>query len=50
MKGIVSQIRSTIDQNVNVSAVVKNVRKENSISQEFDTGVENVIQSLKQQQ
>jgi len=45
-KRIVSQIRTTIDQNVNIPAVVKNIRKENSIWQEFDTGVENVIQSL----
>jgi len=45
-KRIVSLIRSTINQNVNVPALVKNITKENSIWQDFDTGVENVIQSL----
>jgi len=45
-KRIVTQSRSTIDQNVSVPAVVNNIGKENSIWQEFDAEVENVIQSL----
>jgi len=45
-KRIITQSRSTIDQNVSVPAVVNNIGKENSIWQEFDAGVENVVQSL----
>ncbi|CAI6355807.1 unnamed protein product [Macrosiphum euphorbiae] len=45
-KLIVTKLRSAIDQNVSVPAVLNNIGKENSIWQEFDAGVENVVQSL----